>query len=195
LDAFIRVQKAALGREAKRRRVDRPESRAKDGVADNYKLMVECILEEDAACGCRWDAGAQAWSSRCKDCELIKVWYLYDRGITKEYAFFKCGIQCITPYYKGKNQTCFTAKHTTESRAVATERIPVEQSNRSMRLLSGFHSQCPINSLYLASAEGWCARGLVNLGPRLNNWTENSLHHIGLDEPDGVGEPGDAEIF
>jgi hypothetical protein len=84
-------------------------------------------------------------------------------------------VTCITPHFKGKNQTCFGAAHMTDSRAIATERIPVEQANRCLRCFDGFHSLCPTNRLYLASAEGQCARGLTNLQPRLNDWAQNTI--------------------
>ena len=175
LDAYVeeRKREEAILRELMHG--GRTEAREKDGNSSNYLLNIEAILGIEAACGCTWDVPSQAWSNRCTECKAIKCYYLYDRGITKEFAFHKCGVTCITPYYKGKEQTCFGAVHMTDSKAVATERIPVEQANRCLRCFDGFHSVCPTNRLYLASAEGQCARGLTNLQPTLNDWAQNSV--------------------
>ena len=125
---------------------------------------------------------------------FFKRFCCYGRGTTKEFAFHKCGITCITPHFKGKDQTCFGVAHTVESRAIATERIPVEQANRCMRCFDGFHSQCPTNRLCLASSEGRCARGIANLKPRLNDWSQNSAHKL-ADEGggDSMGTESESE--
>jgi hypothetical protein len=175
LQEYIKLKKIGLDARGEKRRVSKGEQESR-GVqsARGYKLKIETVLAEELWCDCAWDHAGRTWASRCQHCKELQALYLYDRGFTRDYIFARCGVMVMTPGFRARNQLVFDQSYVDQGRAIARERIPVEQSNREMRRYDGFHGTSSHAQLYLMDGEAQCARGLVNLGRRINNWAEAS---------------------
>ena len=121
--------------------------------------------------------------------------YNYDRGISDLDPFRRKGIRVVQAEKKRDRQMVFSAASAVLSRATAKSRIHVERGMQELKSYAGFKSVVRMRHVDLADAEAECARFLVNLKPRLHNWTDASLHadagNTGLGQPDCSGITGD----
>jgi len=170
LNEYIAERKAGFDRRSDRLGRGRPSAL----TAKGRPLKVERFLDLPDGCNCEWHPESATWTVRCDRCRELVAVYIYDRGITREFLFAKYNVRVLVPDFKHKNQVVFSSESTQRSRAVATERIGIEQSNREWRLNDGFHSAATIATLGMMSAEAQVARGFGNLLREINDWADAS---------------------
>ena len=120
-------------------------------------------------------AGRQAavvQAAKDRGVDGAKLAYNYDRGISDLDPFLQNGIRVVQAEKKRNKQMVFSAESAALSRDTAKSRIHIERGMREFKEYAGFGSVISMSQVDVADAEAECARFLVNLKPRLHNWTD-----------------------